>query len=38
MKRFQHPPYWVDRAPSDFDLFPAIKEKLKAILLVDEAD
>jgi hypothetical protein len=31
-----HPPYSLDLAPSDFYLFPTIKEKLERIQLADE--
>jgi hypothetical protein len=34
--RLQHPPYSPDLAPSDFYLFPAVKEKLKDIEMVNE--
>jgi transposase len=36
MIRVQHPLYSPDLAPSDFYLFPTIKEKLKDIQMVDE--
>jgi hypothetical protein len=36
--RLQHPLYSPDLAPSDFYLFPTIKEKLKDIQTVDEED
>jgi hypothetical protein len=31
-----HPPYLPDLAPSDFYLFPTVKEKLERIQLADE--
>jgi hypothetical protein len=34
--RMQHPPYSSDLAPSDFYLFPTVKEKLERIQLADE--
>jgi hypothetical protein len=37
-RRLKHPPYSPDLAPSDFYLFPTIKEKLKDIQMVDEED
>jgi hypothetical protein len=36
--RLQHPPYSPDLAPSDFYLFPTVKEKLKDIEMADEGD
>jgi histone-lysine N-methyltransferase SETMAR len=36
MMRFRHPPYSPKLAPSDFGLFPGVKEKLKRIRKVDE--
>jgi hypothetical protein len=36
--RLKHPPYSSDLAPSDFYLFPAIKERLTYIQMVDEED
>jgi hypothetical protein len=38
MVRLQHPPYSPNLAPSDFSLFPTVKEKLKDIEMVDEED
>jgi hypothetical protein len=38
MVRLKHPPYSPDRAPSDFYLFPTIKERLADIQMVDEED
>jgi hypothetical protein len=36
MVRLQHPLYSLDLAPSDFYLFPIVKEKLNDIEMVDE--
>jgi hypothetical protein len=36
MVRLQHPPYSPDLAPSDFYLFPTVKEKPKDMEIVDE--
>jgi hypothetical protein len=38
MTRLKHPPYSRDPAPSDFYLFPTIKERLTCIQMVDEED
>jgi hypothetical protein len=38
MIRLKHPPYSLDLAPSDFYLFPTIKERLTDIRMVDEED
>jgi hypothetical protein len=38
MIRLQHPLYSLDLAPSDFYLFPTIKEKLKDIQMVGEEE
>jgi hypothetical protein len=38
MIRLQHPPDSLDLLPSDFYLFPTIKEKLKDIQMADEED
>jgi hypothetical protein len=38
MIRLKHPPYWAGLAPSDFYLFPTVKERLKDIEMVDEDD
>jgi hypothetical protein len=34
--RTPHPPYSSNQAPSDFYLFPTVKEKLERIQLADE--
>jgi hypothetical protein len=36
--RLQHPPHSPNLAPSDFYLFPTVKEKLKDSEMVDEED
>jgi hypothetical protein len=38
MIRLKHPPYSLDLPPSDFYLFPTIKERLTDIQMVDEED
>jgi hypothetical protein len=38
MIRLKHPPYSPDLAPSDFYLFPTVKEQLKDIEMIDEED
>jgi hypothetical protein len=38
MIRFKHPPHSPDLAPSDFYLFPTIKERLTDIQMADEKD
>jgi hypothetical protein len=38
MMRLQHPPYAPHLAPSDFYLFPTVKEELKGIEMVDQED
>jgi hypothetical protein len=38
MVRIQHSPYSPDLAPSDFDLFSTVKEKLIDNEMVDEED
>jgi hypothetical protein len=36
MRRMPQPPYSPDLAPSDFDLFPTMKEKLERTQVTDE--
>jgi hypothetical protein len=36
--RFEHPPCSPDLVPSDFDMFPTIKERLTDIQMVNEED
>jgi hypothetical protein len=36
MRRMPQPPYSPDLAPSDFYLFPTVKERLEGIQLADE--
>jgi hypothetical protein len=38
MIRLKQPPYSPDLAPSDFYLFPTIKERLTDVQMVDEED